>query len=146
MSDDRLFQDQKKHRPCSADQCRSPALMCLAGLYLTKWNQNVMRRKQSQIKTTSQVQYGVINHPFWFLYSIKLLFIFSVTLQYLSKAIFAGSIPSNATYTCFMAPIHNLLSYLPTPNLLYNSKRKSSNSIIISSSNSSILMIINMII
>lgn len=51
MSDDRLFQDQKKtHRPCSADQCRSPALMCLARLYLTKWNQNVMRREHSQKK------------------------------------------------------------------------------------------------
>ena len=115
VSDDRLSPDLQKTppRPCSADQCRSPALMCLARLYLTKWNQNVMRRKQAQKKTTSQVQYGVISHPFWFLYSIKLLFIFSVTLQYLSKAIFASSIPHNATYTCFMAPIHHLLLIPP---------------------------------
>ena len=129
VSDDRLFQDPQKkhHRPCSADQCRSPALMCLARLYLTKWNQNVMRRKQSlKKKTTSQVQYGVINHPFWFLYSIKLLFIFSVTLQYVSKAISASSIPPNATYTCFMAPIHHLLLIPPNsqPTLQFQKREQ----------------------
>lgn len=36
-----------------------------------------------------------------------------MTLQYLSKAIFASTIPPNATYTCFMAPIHHLLLIPP---------------------------------